>query len=157
VPGGRPTEPVAVFRRRGVPNGRASDRRVPAITPDVPWQAADRDGKFGQEATDLLIASGMKPRRISPASPWQNGVAEPWIGSCRRELLNHVLIFNEAHLVRLANDYLSHYHTGRTHDGLEKHTPATRAVAPKPTESARLAAYPRVGGRHHRYDWQQAA
>ena len=31
----------------------------------------DRDGKFGQEVTDLLIASGMKPRRISPASPWQ--------------------------------------------------------------------------------------
>jgi hypothetical protein len=45
----------------------------------------------------------------------------------------------------------------RTHDGLEKDTPATRAVAPKPTESARLVAHPRVGGLHHRYEWQQAA
>ena len=45
----------------------------------------------------------------------------------------------------------------RTHDGLEKDTPASRPVAPKPTESARLMSFPRVGGLHHRYDWQQAA
>src|SRR5512136_763967 len=34
----------------------------------------DRDGKFGEEVMDLLAASGMKPTRISPASPWQNGI-----------------------------------------------------------------------------------
>ena len=117
----------------------------------------DRDGKFDQEVADLLTASGMKPKRISPASPWQNGVAERWIGTCRRELLDHVFIFSEAHLLRLAKDYLCYYQTDRTHDGLDKDTPATRAIAPKPTESARLVAHPRVGGLHHRYDWQQAA
>jgi hypothetical protein len=117
----------------------------------------DRDGKFGQEVTDLLTASGMKPRRISPASPWQSGVAERWIGSCRRDLLDHVLIFNGAHLLRLVKDYVSYYHTHRTHDGLEKDTPATRPVTPKPTVSARLVSLPRLGGLHHRYDWQQAA
>jgi hypothetical protein len=36
-------------------------------------------------------------------------------------------------------------------------TPATRAVAPEPTASARLVAHPRSGGLHHRYDWHQAA
>jgi len=99
----------------------------------------------------------MKPKRISPASPWQNGVAERWVGSCRRDLLDHVVVFNEAHLRRLVKDYVSYYHTDRTHDGLEKDTPASRPVAPKPTESARLMSFPRVGGLHHRYDWQQAA
>jgi hypothetical protein len=44
----------------------------------------DGDAKFGKEATDVLTTDGMKPVRISPASPWQNGVAERWIGSCRR-------------------------------------------------------------------------
>jgi putative transposase len=68
-----------------------------------------------------------------------------------------VLIFNEAHLRRLVKDYVSYYHADRTHDGLEKDTPATRPVAPKPKESARLMSFPRVGGLHHRYDWQQAA
>ena len=117
----------------------------------------DRDGKFGREVPELLKASGMKPIRITPASPWQNGVAERWVGSCRRELLDHVLIFNELHLLRLAKDYLSYYHTDRTHDGLEKDTLANRPVAPKPSVSARVVSSLRLGGLHHRYDWQQAA
>jgi len=117
----------------------------------------DRDGNFGKEVTDFLTASGLKPTRISPASPWQNGIAERWIGSCRRDLLNHVLIFNKAHLRRLVKDYVVYYQTDRTHDGLEKDTPATRPVAPKPAESAQLVSFPRIGGLHHRYDWQQAA
>jgi len=84
-------------------------------------------------------------------------VAERWIGSCRRDLLDHVLIFNEAHLRRLVKDYICYYHTDRTHDGLEKDTPATRPVVLKPTESACSVSFPRVGGLHHRYDWQQVA
>ena len=84
---------------------------------------------------------------------WRNAGSE----AVRRDLLDHVLILNEAHLVRLVKDYVSHYHTHRTHDGLEKDTPATRPVEPKPTESARLVSFPRVGGLQHRYAWQEAA
>jgi putative transposase len=117
----------------------------------------DRDRKFGEEATDLLTVSGIRPKRITRASPWQNGVAERWVGSCRRDLLDHVLIFNEAHLRRLVKDYIGYYHIDRTHDGLEKDTPATRPVVLKSTESACLVSFRRVGGLHHRYDWQQVA
>jgi hypothetical protein len=61
-----------------------------AFPESCPYRYAilDRDGKFGEEATDLLAASGMKPKHTSPASPWQNGVAEHWIGSCRRDVLD---------------------------------------------------------------------
>jgi hypothetical protein len=48
----------------------------------------------------------MKPTRTSPASPWQNGVAERWIGSCRRELLDYLIVLNEAHLRRLMRNYI---------------------------------------------------
>jgi hypothetical protein len=49
-----------------------------AFPESCPYRYAifDHDGKFGEEVTELLTASGMKPTRISPASPWQNGVAE---------------------------------------------------------------------------------
>src|SRR5215831_9664317 len=117
----------------------------------------DRDGKFGEEVTAFLIGSGMKPTRISPASPWQNGVAERWIGSCRRELLDHVIVFNEVHLRGLIRDYISYYHADRIHDSLEKDTPAMRPVSAKPGQSARLVSFPRIGGLHHRYAWQKAA
>jgi hypothetical protein len=73
----------------------------------------DGDAKFGEDVTELLTASGMKPTRTSPASPWQNGVAERWIGSCRRELLDHLLVLNDAHLRRLIRGYISYYHADR--------------------------------------------
>lgn len=117
----------------------------------------DRDGKFGDEVTELLTASGMNPTRTSPASPWQNGVAERWIGSCRRELLGHVIILNQTHLRRLIQDYISYYHADRIHDSLGKDTPAIRPVSSKPDQSACLVSFPRMGRLHHRYDWQQAA
>jgi transposase InsO family protein len=117
----------------------------------------DRDGKFGEEVADFFMGSGMKPRRISPASPWQNGVAERWIGSCRRELLDHVAILNELHLRGLLRDYISYYHGDRIHDSLEKDTPSMRPVFSRPGQSVRLVSFPRISGLHHRYDWQKAA
>jgi putative transposase len=130
-----------------------------AFPESCPYRYAimDGDAKFGTEVTDVLTTGGMKPVRISPASPWQNGVAERWIGSCRRELLDHMIVLNDVHLRRLIRDYISYYHVDRIHDSLEKDTPALRPVSSKPDLSARLVSLRRIGGLHHRYDWQQAA
>ena len=116
----------------------------------------DGDAKFGEEVIDLLTASGIKPTRMGPASPSQNGVAERWIGSCRRELLDYLVVLNDVHLRRLIRRYLSYYHADRIHDSLEKDTPAMRPVSYRPDPSAREVFSPRIGGLHHRYDWQQA-
>jgi hypothetical protein len=56
---------------------------------------------------------GIDGFREAPASPWQNGVAERWIGSCRREFLDHLIVLNEAHLRRLIWQYISYYHADR--------------------------------------------
>jgi transposase InsO family protein len=130
-----------------------------AFPESCPYRYAilDRDAKFGKDVTDLLASTGVKPKRISFRSPWQNGVAERWVGSCRRELLDHVIILNDLHLHRLIRDYISYYHEDRIHDSLEKDTPAMRPVASKPNQSARLLSFPRIGGLHHRYDWHEAA
>jgi transposase InsO family protein len=130
-----------------------------AFPESCPYRYAilDRDAKFGKGVTDLLASSGIKPKRISFRSPWQNGIAERWIGSCRREILDHVIVLNQIHLRRLIRDYISYYHADRIHDSLEKDSPAMRPVSCKPDPSARLVSFPRIGGLHHRYDWQQAA
>jgi putative transposase len=121
------------------------------------YAVLDRDAKFGKDMTDHLVSSGIKPKRTSFRSPWQDGIAERWIGSCRRDLLDHVLVINETHLRRLIRDYLSYYHADRIHDSLEKDSPSTRPVSHKPDPSANLISLPRIGGLHHRYDWQQVA
>ena len=46
-------------------------------------------------------------------SKWVNDVAERWVGNCRRDLLDHVMVVNERHLKRLLNEYLSYYHEDR--------------------------------------------
>jgi hypothetical protein len=72
-------------------------------------------------------------------------------------LLDHLIVLNDIHLRRVIRDYISYYHADRIHDSLEKDTPATRPVSCKPSQSARLVSFPRMGGLHHRYDWRQAA
>ena len=50
----------------------------------------DRDAKFDADVITFLKATGLKPKRTSVRAPWQNGVAERWVGSCRREILDHL-------------------------------------------------------------------
>ena len=63
---------------------------------------------------------GIEAIQTSFESPWQNGVAERWIESCRGELLEHVIAVNERHLKRLLFDYVRYHHDDRTHLGLGK-------------------------------------
>src|SRR5262249_41389492 len=73
----------------------------------------DRDSKYAGEATEMLKHLGSRLIRTAYRSPWQNGIAERWIGSCRRELLDQVIILNETHLRRLVRDYIRYYHEDR--------------------------------------------
>ena len=94
---------------------------------------------------------GSEPTRTAFRSPWQNGVAERWVGSCRRDLLDHVILLNERHLKRLMSLYLLYYHEDRTHLGLGKDTPAGRAAASVSPSGNKIISWPRLGGLHHRY------
>ena len=116
----------------------------------------DRDSKFGTEVLELLKSSAIDPVRTSIRSPWQNGVAERWVGTARRECFDHVIAINEAHVRRLSREFIAYYHEDRTHLGLDKDTPAQRAVDVKPA-GAELESLARVGGLHHRYVWKTAA
>jgi len=94
---------------------------------------------------------GSLPLRTAFRSPWQNGVAERWVGSCRRDLLDHVIVLNERHLQRLMAEYVRYYHEDRTHLGLAKDTPSGRPVAIRPSLTNNIQSSPRLGGLHHRY------
>jgi transposase InsO family protein len=117
----------------------------------------DRDSKFDADVIKFLKATGLELKRTSVEAPWQNGTAERWVGSCRREILDHVIALNEQHLRRVVRDYISYYHQGRIHDSLGKDTLNLRPVEPKPAANATRISPPRMGGLHHRYAWHQAA
>jgi transposase InsO family protein len=117
----------------------------------------DRDSIFGAAVVGFVETLGTKPVRTSFRSPWQNGVAERWIGSVRRELLDHVIVFGERHALRLLRRYVAWYHADRCHLGLGKDPPDGRPTTPRPSGSVEVVALPRVGGLHHRYEWREVA
>jgi hypothetical protein len=125
----------------------------------LPYRYAilDRDSIFDAEVIGFLKSTGLKAKRTSYQAPWQNGTAERWIGSCRREILDHVIALNEEHLRRLLRDYVRYHQQDRIHDSLDKDTPNGRPVEPKPAADARVISLPRLGGLHYRYGWRGAA
>jgi putative transposase len=112
----------------------------------------DRGANFNEDVVCTVKSFGIQAKRTSFRSPWQNGVAERWVGSCRRDLLDHVIVVNERHLRRLLNDYVRYYHEDRTHLGLDKQTPMGREGSECADVSSNVISMPRLGGLHHRYD-----
>lgn len=117
----------------------------------------DRDWNFNGDVLTFLQATGLQAKRTSVQAPWQNGIAERWVGSCRREILDHVIPLHEEHLRRLIGDYVKYHHDDRIHDSLDKDTPNRRPVESKPSLAATVISGARLGGLHHRYSWREAA
>ena len=105
----------------------------------------DRDAKFSADVVWTVQQNGTEPVRTAFRSPWQNGVAERWVGSVRRELLDHVIVVNERHMRRLLRDYIRYYHEDRTHLGLGKDTPCGRAATSTVAAATRWTAPPLRG------------
>jgi hypothetical protein len=109
----------------------------------------DQDAKYGPEVPVAVRYLKISPVRTSFARPWQNGEAERWVESCRRDTLDHVIAVNERHLRRLLSEYVRYYHADRTHLGLRKETPNRR---PPSRSLGRILSHNRLGGLHHHYD-----
>ena len=97
----------------------------------------------------VLKQDGIEEVLTAPGSPWQNACCERLIGSIRRECLDHIVVLNERHLLRVLRSYTSYYHASRTHRAWDGDSPDGRRV--EPIEHGEVIAYPRVGGIHHRY------
>jgi putative transposase len=120
-----------------------------------PWDTApryllrDRDHAFTAWAK---TASAMDIREIltAPRSPWQNAYAERFIGSVRRECLDHVIVLSASGLRRVLELYVTYYERSRTHLSLDKDAPIPRPITPH--SEGCIVAIPQVGGLHHRYE-----
>jgi transposase InsO family protein len=108
----------------------------------------DRDSIFAGVAA-TLAAMQIQNVVTAPRSPWQNAYVERFIGSIRRECLDHVIILNAAGLKRVITTYVAYYTRSRTHLSLGKDSPAPRPVMRPP---GHIVAVPEVNGLHHRYD-----
>ncbi len=118
----------------------------------------DRDKIFSSRVKEFLERQlGVKPKITSFKSPWQNGVAERYIKNVRDEILNHVIIFNEDHLLRLMKEYVDYYNKDRCHLTLNRDSPLGRNTDIKPADKAKVQSISLLGGLQRKYTWQEAA
>jgi transposase InsO family protein len=137
----------------GVTTNPTAEWLARQITEAFPWNTApeflvrDNDGAYGEVFTRRLHAMGIRDRPISPRSPWQNGYVERIIGSIRRECLDHVIVWSEAHLSHILEEYTLYYNATRTHLGLDKDAPNRRPIQSR----GNIIAGAVLGGLHHQY------
>lgn len=151
---------IVHFNISANPTAQWTAQQVVEAFPDnsVPkYLMRDRDTIYGSFFRNRVKNMGINEVISAPKSPWQNPFVERVIGSIRRECTDHVIVLNRAHFKRILTEYFAYYHDDRTHLGLEKKTPNSRSVEPKPTGKCKIVALPRVGGLHHRYVWKKAA
>jgi transposase InsO family protein len=124
---------------------------VEAIGPDIAptHLIRDRDAIYGAEFDARVTHLGIKQVRIAARSPWQNGFAERWVGTLRREQLDHMIVLGERHLLRAVRSHVTYYNTDRPHMALDRDAPVHRDV--EPPDRGRVVTLARVGGLHHRY------
>jgi transposase InsO family protein len=98
----------------------------------------DRHEIYGAAFDARVRNLGIEQLRTSPRCLWQNGYAERWVGTLRRELLDHVIVLGERHLLHLVRRHASYYNEDRPHMSLDGDAPVTREVEPK--EVAKVVA-----------------
>ena len=116
----------------------------------------DNDAILSEQVGSSIRALGVMPQRTAFQSPWQNGTAERFVGSVRRELLDHVVVLDEEHLRRLLREYVDYYNAERVHTSIGD-APEGREPEIRLSPGAGLISLPRVGGLHRRYVWREAA
>ncbi len=113
----------------------------------------DNDSKYGPAFAGVAAATGLEELRTAYRAPRQNATCERFLGSVRRECLDHVLVLSEAQLRRILREYVAYFNTARPHQGLRQRVPAApEACAPRVMLAGRVRAVPILGGLHHAYE-----
>ena len=114
--------------------------RVPQVV------VCDHDMKLARFA-GVFTSSGVRIVRTAIRAPDMNAFAERFVGTIRRELLDHVLVLSENHLRRIITEYVRFYNEARPHQALGHEQPIPRRIE----TNGGVEAVPVLGGLHHDY------
>ena len=112
----------------------------------------DRDASFSAAFDAVFQSAGIRVIRSAVQAPRMNSIMERWIGSCRRELLDRTLIWNQRHLMTVLREYEDFYNTHRPHRALNQAAPL-RPLPDSVTDldHFRVQRRDRAGGILHEY------
>jgi len=116
----------------------------------------DNDRKFGALFDRVATHAGIKSLRIPFRAPRANSVCERFLGSLRRECLDHFLTMNERHLYRTVAEYVVYFNFARPHQGIGQRIPCSPDPPIDVSPDDLVVGIPVLGGLHHDYQRRSA-
>ncbi len=113
----------------------------------------DNDDKFGAEFDRVAETRGIRVLRTPVRAPKANATCERYLGSVRRECLDHVIVLGEKHMLRVLKEHVTHFNTARPHQGIGQRVPVGPVAHRKAHSNTEVVARPILGGLHHEYRW----
>jgi putative transposase len=112
----------------------------------------DRDTKFGPSFARVVATSGIQILKTPYQAPRVNAICERFVGSVRRECLDHLFILQEKQLDRVLHAYVEYFYRARPHQGIKQQIPE-HCGEPVPLDHQRgkILSLPVLGGLHHDY------
>jgi putative transposase len=112
----------------------------------------DRDTKFGSCFARVTATSGIKLITTPYHAPRANAICERFLGSVRRECLDHVFILQEKQLDRVLHAYVQYFNRARPHQGIKQQIPEWYGEpVPPDHDGGKILSFPGLGGLHHDY------
>ena len=111
----------------------------------------DRDKKYATHFSTVADATGIKELKTPYRTPQANGICERFIGSLRRECLDHILIHDGKHLERVVKEYTIYFNQERPHQGIGQRIPNQYELPKSKSISGRIKSKAILGGLHHSY------
>jgi putative transposase len=112
----------------------------------------DREHTFGPRFARVAETSGIKMLTTPSHTPRANAICERFLGSVRRECLDHLFILQEKQLGRVLHAYVQYFNRARPHQGITQQIPEQdgEPVLPDHDEGP-ILSFPVLGGLHHEY------
>jgi putative transposase len=114
----------------------------------------DNDDKYGDSFK--RVTAGIEVLKTPYRAPKANAICERFLGSLRRECLDHILILSERHLHQVVKEYTQYFNHARPHQGIKQRIPCRSEQPEAPPVNGKLASRPVLSGLHHDYYWRAA-
>jgi putative transposase len=112
----------------------------------------DRDTKFGSCFARVAATSSIKTITTPYHAPRANAICERFLGSVRRECLDHLFILQEKQLHRVLHAYVQYFNRARPHQGIKQQIPEWYGEPVPPDHAGgKILSFPVLGGLHHDY------
>ena len=111
----------------------------------------DRDSKFGEAFSRVAKGSSIEVLKTPYRAPKANALCERFLGSMRRECLDHFLIWGERQLYRVIEAYVRYFNQARPHQGLNQKIPEESISVEEESRTGKIIAFPVLNGLHHDY------